>query len=97
MAHFVYWNWAVVTDFEPWGRFFLSYPETTSVRDEIVPPDGFLQGYRITADGFPIAQAVIEPFGVVLAIAGVVLAATVEMRERRHQGVAAYAQGQPKA
>jgi len=56
-----------------------------------------LQGYRITADGFPIAQAVIEPFGVVLAIAGVVLAATVEMRERRHQGVAAYAQGQPKA
>ena len=96
VAHFVYWNWMMMTSFEQWGRFFLEYPGRDGPLDDVVPPDGFLPGYRTTAMGFPIIQAFFEPFGVILAITGVVLVGMAEMGARRKEAMGAYMQGAPK-
>jgi hypothetical protein len=63
----------VISDFKAWADWVALYPETISFVN-IVPPDGFLAGYRVTSRGFPVVQAVIEPLGIVLAGFGVVFA-----------------------
>jgi hypothetical protein len=59
----------------------------------IMPAPGFSEGYRTTVNGFPIAQALLEPLGVVVACAMVVLC----IRRRKVQEVVEYNQyGEPK-
>jgi hypothetical protein len=59
-TRFVLWNWSMVIDTQQWERWANS-------------SDIFLEGYRTTADRFPIIQAVIEPLGLLLAFAAVVI------------------------
>jgi hypothetical protein len=68
----VFHNWSVVTDVSRWIKWFDMYI-MDDFPDHIKPTLGFLEGYRTTVSGFPIAQALLEPFGVVVACAMVVL------------------------
>ncbi|KAF2187522.1 hypothetical protein K469DRAFT_685985 [Zopfia rhizophila CBS 207.26] len=65
-THFVLWNWKVVTDILRWFTWIDTYP-TLGPTQRITALDGFLVGYRMTVDGFPVVQAVLEPLGIVLA------------------------------
>ena len=67
--HFVLHNNGVITDIDAWYDFIAQYPRQASVFDAIVPPEGFLAGYRVTVDGFPVVWAVLWPLGVVAACA----------------------------
>lgn len=68
-VHYVMHNWTVINSFLAWTKFIDAYPKRATVFQSIVPPDGFLEGYRITANGFPVAKAVLVPFGIVVACA----------------------------
>lgn len=71
-AHFVFWNFGVITDSAQWFAFIFDYDQEEDPAGffpDYIPPDGFLPKYRVTADGFPVVQAVIQPLGVVVACA----------------------------
>lgn len=70
-THFVLWNWAVITNIQHWADWIETYP-SLDFSHSILAPDGFLEGYRITADGFPVVQALFEPLGVVAACTAIV-------------------------
>ena len=71
-AHYVLWNWDVMTTVAEWSRFLAEYPGVSDGSWNIVAPLGFLPSYRMTVDGFAVVQAVFEPLGPVLACAVVV-------------------------
>lgn len=81
-AHYVLWNWSVVTSFSQWDSFVAGYEATSALFDYIAPP-GFLPAYRVTVDGFPVVRAVLEPFGIVLACAAIVVLVRAEARDRQ--------------
>ncbi|KAF2004459.1 hypothetical protein P154DRAFT_519329, partial [Amniculicola lignicola CBS 123094] len=83
---FVLPNWRVVSNTDKWVEWIVEYfpnYDPLNWTPDVVPqiPEKFLEGYRLTANGFPIAQALLEPLGIVLAAAAVVYVAVV--RERR--------------
>lgn len=71
------WNWKVVTNIRASVNWFDLYPTTVGISDIIIP-DGFLEGYRVTVDGFLVMQVVLEPLGIVLACAAIVFLAGPE-------------------
>lgn len=66
-VHYVLHNWKVISSVKAWSDFIASYPRRPSVLTPIVPPAGFLEGYRVTGNGFPVVKAVLIPFGIVVA------------------------------
>jgi hypothetical protein len=80
-AHYIFNNWKVINDLFAWSRFFSRYLEQERVFDSIIPPSGFLAGYRITITGFPVVQAILVPLGIVMAAASVAYLALQEAKE----------------
>ncbi|KAL1853140.1 hypothetical protein VTK73DRAFT_9070 [Phialemonium thermophilum] len=72
VARYILPNWTVVSDVWRWADWIASYPDRDSVLDPIRPPDGFLEGYHIAADGVPVAQAVLGPLGILVSLVAVV-------------------------
>lgn len=89
-THYVLWNWNVVSDFSRfinWSDTF-TYEKTVYGFDSIVGGgDGFVEGWRVAVDGFPIIQAVFEPLGIVLACVGVVWWLRRKAKGQAGQGV----------
>lgn len=56
----------MITNIQRWADWIETYP-SLDFSHAISAPDGFLEGYRITADGFPVVQALLEPLGIVAA------------------------------
>jgi hypothetical protein len=79
-AAFIYPNWKVVTDFDRWNEWDLANSQLEAGDG---PMEGFLRGYRTTVNGFPIAQAIIETLGLVVACAAIVLLLIARRKETR--------------
>jgi len=79
-AHFVSWNFGVVTDPAQWFAFIFEYEreEDGFGIPDYLPPDGFLPKYRVAVDGFLLVQAIIQPLGIVVACAAAVYSGRAE-------------------
>ncbi|KAF2105923.1 hypothetical protein BDV96DRAFT_655197 [Lophiotrema nucula] len=74
-THYVLPNWKAVTTPEQWMDWINSkdVEEDQFGFENYSGGNLFLRGWRMTVDGFPIAQALLEPLGIVIACAGMVL------------------------
>lgn len=66
-TRYVFWNWKVVTNDSRWLEWF---DEVVGNFYTVPRPDTWLHGYRVTARGFPVVEAVVEAAGKVLAYVG---------------------------
>lgn len=80
-GHYMLHNWNTITNGWQWRNFLLDYPSTEMISGTGDVPDIWLADYRVTPRGFPVAAAFLEPFGVVIAAAALVLLLRARARE----------------
>lgn len=67
----------VLRDEDKWKAWMSAFRSSNNVYglDEgEYAPSSFISGYRATVEGFPVIQAFLEPMGIILACASLVLA-----------------------
>jgi hypothetical protein len=79
-AAFILPNWRVITSGGQW-RQWSDENEDTASGDVL---EGFLNNYRTTVNGFPVVQAVILPFGIIVACIAMTFYARSEREAEHH-------------
>ena len=84
-GHYVLPNWTSITSVSQWQSFLLEYPDVDPFYQTEVP-DIWLTEYRATPKGFSAAAAFLEPFGVIVAAASLLLLLRARARETSAAG-----------
>src|SRR5690606_39099226 len=85
-THYVLHNWRVVNAVFPWLSYFTSYfAEAQAAGASGAASSEWLEGYRLTPNNFYIIKAVLQPFGLFVALGAITYLARRQTRVAREE------------